>query len=75
MVTKGDGQRGGTVREFGTDTYTLLYLKWTISEDLLCSTWDSAQGYVTAWMGGGFGEEWIPVYEWLSPFAPHLKLL
>ena len=56
------------------DMYALLYLKWTISEDLLCTTWDSAESYVTAWMGWGFGEEWIPVYEWLSPFALHPKL-
>ena len=55
-------------------TYTLLYLKRTISEDLVCSTWDSAQGHVTAWMGGGIEEEWIPVYEWLSPFALRPKL-
>ena len=25
-------------------------------------------------MGGEFGEEWIHVYVWLSPFAVHLKL-
>ena len=29
---------------------------------------------VAAWMGGEFGEEWIHVYVWLSPFAAHLKL-
>ena len=27
-----------------------------------------------AWMGWGFGGEWIHVYVWLSPFAVHLKL-
>ena len=26
---------GGTVREFGIDVYTLLYLKWITSRDLL----------------------------------------
>jgi len=26
---------GGTVREFGMDMYTLLYLKWVTNEDLL----------------------------------------
>ena len=36
--------------------------------------WNSAQGYVPAWTGGGFGRERIPVYVWLSPFAAHLKL-
>ena len=30
---------------------------------------DSAQCYVVAWMGGEFGEEWIHVHVWLSPFA------
>ena len=38
------------------------------------STWNSAQCYVPAWMGGGFGEELIHVYVWLSHFAVHLKL-
>ena len=42
--------------------------------DLLCSTGNSAQCYVAAWMGGGFGGEWIHVYVWLSHFAIHLKL-
>ena len=28
-------------------------------KDLLCSTWNSAQCYVAAWMGGEFGGEWI----------------
>ena len=54
--------------------YTLLYLKWITNKDLLYSTWNSAQGYVPAWMGGEFGGEWIHVYVWLSPFAAHLKL-
>ena len=27
-----------------------------------------------ALMGGEFGEEWIHVYIWLSPFAVHLEL-
>ena len=38
---------GGIVREFGTDRYTLLYLKWITNKDLLCSTGNSAQYYVT----------------------------
>ena len=29
--------------------------------------------YVTAWIEGEFGEEWIHVYLWLSLFALHLK--
>ena len=38
------------------------------------STWDSAQRYVAAWMGGEFGGEWRRVYVRLSPFAVHLQL-
>ena len=38
------------------------------------STRNSAQGYAAAWMRRGFGEEWIHIYVWLSPFAIHLKL-
>ena len=37
------------------------------NRDLLCSTWNSAQGYLSVWMGGGFMGEWIQVYVWLSP--------
>ena len=29
------GRGGGTVREFGIDTYTLLYLKWITNKDIL----------------------------------------
>ena len=38
------------------DMYTLLYLKWTTRKDLLYITWNSAQCYVAAWMGGSLGE-------------------
>ena len=55
-------------------TYTPLYLKWITNKDLLCSTWNSAQGYVTAWTGGEFRGEWIHVYVGLSPLAVPLKL-
>ena len=44
------------------DMYTLLYLKWLTSKDLLYSTQNSAQCYVEAWMGGGFGGEPIHMY-------------
>ena len=64
----------GIVREFATNTYTLLYLKQITNKDLLSSTGNSAQCYVAAWMGGEFGGEWIHVYVWLSPFAVQLKL-
>ena len=40
------------VKEFGMDMHTLLYLKWITNRDLLCSTGNSAQCYVAAWMGG-----------------------
>ena len=50
------------------DIHALLYLKWIIHKDLLYSTWNSAQCYVAAWMGGEFQGEWIRVYVWLSLF-------
>ena len=56
------------------DRYTLLYIKWVTNKNLVYSTWDSAQSYVAAWMGGEFGGKWIHVYIWLSPFVAHLKL-
>ena len=72
-------QRGGwgegVVREFGMDMYTLLYLKRITNKEVLCSTGNSAQCYVAAWMGREFGGEWIHVYVWLNPFAVYLKLL
>ena len=71
MVAGGEGQ---IVRQFGINIYTLLYLKWITNKDLLSSTGNSVQCYVAAWMGGEFGEEWILVYIWLSPFTAHLKL-
>ena len=64
----------GIVRGFGTDIYTLLYLKRITNKDLLYSTGNSAQCYVAAWMGGESGGEWIYVYVWLRPFVVHLKL-
>ena len=38
---------------------TLLYLKWITNKGLLYSTWNSAQYYVAAWIGGEFGGKWI----------------
>ena len=43
-------------------------------QGLLCSTENSAQCYVAAWMGREFGWDWKHVYMWLNPFAMHLKL-
>ena len=54
----------GIVREFGMDTYTLLYLKWMTNKNLLYSTENSVQCYVAAWMGGEFGGEWIDAIGW-----------
>ena len=67
-------QKDIEVREFGMDRNTLLYLKWITNTDLLYSTWNSAQSYVAAWVGGGFRKEWICIYIWLSLFTVHLKL-
>ena len=54
--------------------HTLLYLKWITNKDLLYNTWNSAQSYVAAWIGGDLGGEWIHVYVWPSPFPVYLKL-
>ena len=40
------------VKDFGKVAYTLLYLKRITSKNLLYNTWNSAQCYVPAWMGG-----------------------
>ena len=61
--------RGGIVREFGMDMYTLLYLKWITNKHLLHSTGNSAQCYVTVWMGEETGEKWMRVYAWLGPLS------
>ena len=45
-----------------------------MDKGLLCSTGNSAQCSVAAWMGGEFGGEWIHVYIWLSSSAVHVKL-
>ena len=71
---QGEWWRKGAVREFGIKMYILLYLKWTAIRELLYNTWNSAQCYVAACAGWGFGGEWMHVYVWLSPFAVHLKL-
>ena len=41
-----------TTREAQMDMYTLVYLKWVTNKDLLYHTWNSAQCYMAAWMGG-----------------------
>ena len=41
------------------DMYTLLYLKWVTSRDLMYSIWNSAQCHVAAWMG----REYMHMYD------------
>ena len=60
MAATGEGWQGGIVREFVIDRQTLLYLKWINNKDLLYRTWNSAQCYEAAWMGGEYGEERLP---------------
>ena len=38
------------------------------------ATRNSVRCYVSAWVGGGLGREWVHVYVRLSPFTVHLKL-
>ena len=57
---QGDGCGEGIVREFGTDMYTLLYLKRITNKDLLYSTGNSAQCCVAACMGGESGSRMDP---------------
>ena len=63
-VVGGEGWEEGIVTEFGIDIYTLLHFKRITNKALLYSTWNSAQCYMAAWMGGAFGRERIHVYEW-----------
>ena len=51
-----EGWIAGILREFGMNIFILLYLKWIINKDLLDSTWNSAECYVAAWMGGSWGK-------------------
>ena len=67
-------QGEGIVKDFWKAMYTLLYFKWISNKNQLYTTWNSAQCYVPAWMGKGFGGEWIHEYVRLSPFTVHLKL-
>ena len=50
--------------DLATKPLPLLYLKWITSKDLLYVIRNSAQCYVAAWMGAGFGEnvcaQWCP---------------
>ena len=55
MVTKGE-------REVGIDTYTLLYIKEVINNDLLLSTRNSTQYSVMTYMRIEPKNEWIYIY-------------
>ena len=58
MVTgAGEGWVGGIDWEFGTDMYTLIYLKQITNKDLLYSTGNSAQSSVITKMGKEFEKE------------------
>ena len=50
------GGREKIDRDFEKVMYILLYLKWITDKDLLCSTWNSAQCNVPAWMEWALGE-------------------
>ena len=49
-----------TVRDFGMDMYTLLYFKWITNKDPLYMELYSLLW--SAWIGEGFGGEWIHVH-------------
>ena len=66
---------GRDIREFRINMYTLLYFKWITNKDPRYSTGNSAQCYVTAWMGKELGGERVHGYMWPSPFAVLLKLV
>ena len=55
MVTKGE-------REVGIDTYTLLYIKEVINNDLLLSTRNSTQYSVMTYMRIEPKNEWIYIF-------------
>ena len=48
MVVRGEESGKGIVKEFGIDTYSLLYLKWINNKDLLYSTGNYDQCYMAA---------------------------
>ena len=69
MVASGERPGERIVREFGVDMYMLLYLKWIINKNQLYSTGNFVQCHAEAWTREEFGEEWVLVYVWLSPFT------
>ena len=67
------GKGEGIAGVLGIHMYTLVYLKCITNKDLLYITENSSHCYVTAWMGGKFGGEWIYVYVRLSPLTFNLS--
>ena len=58
---------GRNCRQFGMDMCTLLYLKSITNNDLLYSTLNSAQFYVTTWVGREYGENgYMHMHGWVS---------
>ena len=62
LVTSREGWRGGIVRAFGIDMYTLLYLKVITDKDLLHSIGNSAQYYITTEMGKELEKGYMCMY-------------
>ena len=56
MDASREGYGEEIVREFGMDIYTLLYLKWINSKDLLYSTLNSVQIMWQPGWEGSLGE-------------------
>ena len=55
MVLRGKEKGEETVREFGINMHTLLYLKWVTNKNLLYSTGNSAQLHGS--LDGGWGRD------------------
>ena len=72
--SSGKDRGKGQLRSLAEHVHTTIFKLENQQGPIPYSTWDSAQRYVAAWMGGDFGGEWIHVYVWLSPFPVHLKL-
>ena len=63
MFTKGETWQRGRINErFGTDIYTLRYIKWRGNKDLLYSTGKLTPYCVISYMGKKSEKECIYVY-------------
>ena len=75
IVTRGEGEGRGIVKEFEIDMYTLLHLKW-ITNNVFCSV-ARATLLSVLWQPGweaSLGVNRHVHIQRLSPFAVHLKL-